>query len=105
VPDQRLDVVGLRDIARLLMVDGRTPTMWRHRNLLPPEDGYVSGNVPVWHRDKILAWAEATGRLPAPAPDQADQGRSATGTEASAVPPLWGSAGTGAADGGHRRST
>jgi hypothetical protein len=74
VPDQRLDVVGLRDIARMLMVDGRTPTMWRHRNLLPPEDGYVSGNVPVWHRDKILAWAEATGRLPAPGPNQPGRG-------------------------------
>ncbi len=64
MPEQRLDVVGLRDIARMLFVDGRTPTMWRHRNVLPPEDGYISGNVPVWHRDKILAWAEATGRLP-----------------------------------------
>jgi hypothetical protein len=67
VAEQRLDVVGLRDIARMLEVDGRTPTTWRHRNVLPPEDGYISGSVPVWHRRRILAWAEATGRLPGPA--------------------------------------
>jgi hypothetical protein len=74
VTDQPLDVVGLRDIARMLDVDGRTPTMWRHRNVLPPEDGYISGSVPVWHRDKILAWAQETGRLPGGTPDGDDGG-------------------------------
>jgi hypothetical protein len=59
----------------MLEVDGRTPTMWRHRNVLPPEDGYISGSVPVWHRAKILAWgAQATGRLPDPTADPSRRG-------------------------------
>ena len=64
---EKLDVVGLRDIAVLLHVDKRTPTVWRQRaekTGFPEEDGLISGNVPIWHRATILKWAQATGRLP-----------------------------------------
>lgn len=59
---ERLDLVGLRDIAEMLHVKWSTPNMWRYRGLLPPEDGVISGTIPVWRRETIEAWAETTGR-------------------------------------------
>ena len=68
-----LDLVGLREIATLLDVGPRTPTIWRNRSHrgvisgqpMPEPDGYISGNRPVWERKTILKWAKETGRLPA----------------------------------------
>lgn len=70
---QKLDVVGLRDIAKLLQVDGRTPTTWRGRGILPPEDGFISETFPIWHRSTVLKWAQKTGRLPGSAAHAARQ--------------------------------
>jgi hypothetical protein len=61
---EKLDIVGLRDIARILEVDGRTPTKWRDRGILPEEDGKISDTFPIWERRTILRWAAETGRLP-----------------------------------------
>lgn len=75
-PKTRLDLVGLRDIATLLDVAPRTPTIWRNRTHrgemnppFPEPDGYISGDEgnggrPVWQRKTVLKWAKATGRLP-----------------------------------------
>lgn len=62
--EEALDIVGLRDIADMLGVDGRTPNIWRYRGILPPEDAIISGTIPVWRRETITAWANATGRMP-----------------------------------------
>ena len=64
MPKEKLDIVGLRDIAKILGVDGRTPTKWRDRGVLPEEDGMISETFPVWHRRTVLLWAAKTGRLP-----------------------------------------
>lgn len=60
---QRLDIVGVREIADLLGVKPETPKAWRVRGLLPEPDGWVSGR-PAWRRSTILKWAEQTGRMP-----------------------------------------
>lgn len=67
----QMTFVGLREIAKLLEVEPRTPTIWRNRShrgdLVPPmpePQGYVSGNRPIWDRKVIMAWAKETGRLP-----------------------------------------
>lgn len=67
----KLDLIGLREIATLLEVQPRTPTIWRNRSHrgeldppMPEPEGYISGNRPVWERRTILTWARKTGRLP-----------------------------------------
>jgi len=69
-------LLGLREIAVLLDVAPRTPTIWQNRSRkraltgesdphpFPEPDGYISGNRPVWQRRKVLEWAKKTGRLP-----------------------------------------
>lgn len=66
-----LNLVGLREIATLLEVAPRTPTIWRNRSTngemdppFPAPDGFVSGNRPVWDRKRVVDWARKTGRLP-----------------------------------------
>lgn len=57
-----LDIVGLKEIAERLGVKQQTAAAWRHRGLLPPPEGTVSG-APAWQWRTIEAWAAATGRL------------------------------------------
>lgn len=66
-----LQLVGLREIATMLEVQPRTPTIWRNRSMkgeldppLPEPAGYISGNRPVWDKKTILTWAKASHRLP-----------------------------------------
>jgi predicted DNA-binding transcriptional regulator AlpA len=57
-----LNIVGLKEIAERLGVKQQTAAAWRHRGLLPPPEGTVSG-APAWQWHTIEAWAKATGRL------------------------------------------
>jgi predicted DNA-binding transcriptional regulator AlpA len=57
-----LDIVGLKEMAERLGVKQQTAAAWRHRGLLPPSEGTVSG-APAWQWSTIEAWATATGRL------------------------------------------
>lgn len=78
--------VGLREIADVLQVDGRTPTIWRNRSRhgrmdppFPTEIAMISGNRPVFSLKEVLAWAKKTDRLPtqraaAAAEAEAEQG-------------------------------
>lgn len=76
--------VGLREIAQVLEVDGRTPTIWRNRSRkgkmdppFPTEVAMISGNRPVFSLKEVLAWAKRSERLPsqrAAAADRAEAG-------------------------------
>lgn len=57
-----LDIVGVKEIAERLGVRPQTAATWRVRNLLPPEEGTVSG-APAWNWSTIENWARQTGRL------------------------------------------
>lgn len=57
-----LDIVGLKEIAERLGVKQQTAAAWRHRGLLPPPEGRVSG-APAWQWQTIEAWALTTGRF------------------------------------------
>jgi hypothetical protein len=57
-----LDIVGLKEIAERLGVKQQTAAAWRHRGVLPPPEGTVSG-APAWQWQTIEQWAKATGRL------------------------------------------
>lgn len=64
-------LIGLREIAAMLEVEPRTPTVWRDRSRkghmnppLPEPELFVSGDRPVWSKRRIIAWAAKTGRLP-----------------------------------------
>lgn len=57
-----LDIVGLKEIAERLGVKQQTAAAWRHRNLLPPPEGTVSG-APAWQWRTIEEWAVRTGRV------------------------------------------
>jgi hypothetical protein len=57
------EIVGEKEIARMLAVKENTVHQWRSRGSLPGPDGFVSGN-PAWHWSSIRQWAEATGRIP-----------------------------------------
>ena len=57
-----LDIVGIKEIAERLGVKPQTAATWRVRNLLPPEEGTVSG-APAWNWSTIEQWARQTGRL------------------------------------------
>jgi hypothetical protein len=57
-----LDIVGVKEIAERLGVKQQTAAAWRHRGLLPPPEGTVSG-APAWRWQTIEEWATATGRL------------------------------------------
>jgi hypothetical protein len=64
-------LIGLREIAAMLEVEPRTPTVWRDRSRkghmnppLPEPELYVSGDRPVWSKRAIIRWASKTGRLP-----------------------------------------
>lgn len=61
-PPARLDIVGLKEIAERLGVKQQTAAAWRHRGLLPPEEGTVSG-APAWRWETIEQWALRTGRF------------------------------------------
>ena len=70
-PARKLELVGLREIATMLRVQPRTPTMWRNRSIkgeldppMPEPDGFISGTIPVWEKRRIIAWAKKTGRWP-----------------------------------------
>lgn len=63
--------VGLREIADMLGVEKRTPTVWRDRSRkghmnppMPEPEFTVSGDRPVWSKSKIIRWARKTGRTP-----------------------------------------
>lgn len=58
------DIVGIKEIAERLGRKPQTAALWRHRGLLPPEEGVVSG-APAWHWKTIAEWAAATGRVDA----------------------------------------
>lgn len=58
------DIVGIKEIAERLGRKPQTAALWRHRGLLPPEEGTVSG-APAWHWRTIAGWAAATGRVDA----------------------------------------
>lgn len=57
-----IDIVGIKEIAERLGVKQQTAAAWRYRELLPPEEGTVSGS-PAWTWATIEEWARATGRL------------------------------------------
>lgn len=57
-----LDIVGIKEMAERLGVRQQTAAAWRHRNLLPPQEGTVSG-APAWSWATIERWAQETGRL------------------------------------------
>jgi len=69
-----LDIVGLKEIAERLGVKQQTAAAWRHRGVLPPPEGTVSG-APAWQWQTIEQWAAATGRLGGIAEFVADQTR------------------------------
>jgi len=69
-----LDIVGLKEIAERLGVKQQTAAAWRHRGVLPPPEGTVSG-APAWQWKTIEQWAAATGRLGGIAEFVADQTR------------------------------
>jgi hypothetical protein len=54
-------VVGLKELARIFEVRPNTPCQWHSKDVLPREDGLLSGN-PVWKVPTIYAWAANTGR-------------------------------------------
>ena len=64
------DLVGPQEIAELLSVKLRTVHMWtyrtnespRRRNAFPPPSRIIS-SVPLWAKQEIMAWADASGRL------------------------------------------
>jgi hypothetical protein len=58
------DIVGIKEIAERLGRKPQTAALWRHRGILPPEEGIVSG-APAWHWRTIAGWAVATGRVDA----------------------------------------
>jgi hypothetical protein len=66
IPD---DLVGLQEMVDLFGVKRVTVDQWafRRRAIANPElafpvpDGYI-GATPVWHLDRLQAWASATGR-------------------------------------------
>lgn len=57
------DLVAQPGIAQMFGVKLETVHQWRtkRRDILPEPDAVVSG-IPVWHRAKIVAWGEETGR-------------------------------------------
>jgi hypothetical protein len=57
-----LDIVGLKEIAGRLGVKQQTAAAWKHRGLLPPPEGTVSG-APAWQWQTIERWAVHTGRF------------------------------------------
>jgi len=57
------EIVGEKEIARMLAVKENTVHQWQSRGSLPRPDGFASGN-PAWHWSSIQQWAEATGRIP-----------------------------------------
>lgn len=61
-PMAPLDIVGLKEIAERLNVKQQTAAAWKHRNLLPPPEGTVSG-APAWRWETIENWALQTGRF------------------------------------------
>jgi len=60
------DIVGIKEIAERLGRKPQTAALWRHRGLLPVEEGTVSG-APAWHWGTIAHWAASTGRVDAAA--------------------------------------
>lgn len=58
------DIVGIKEIAERLGRKPQTAALWRHRGLLPQEEGTVSG-APAWHWETIARWAASTGRVDA----------------------------------------
>lgn len=58
------DIVGIKEIAEWLGRKPQTVALWRHRKLLPDEEGTVSG-APAWHWKTIAEWAAKTGRVDA----------------------------------------
>ena len=54
-------VVGLKELARIFEVRPNTPCQWHSKEILPHEDGLMSGH-PVWKVPTIYAWAADTGR-------------------------------------------
>jgi hypothetical protein len=67
----RLDLVGIPEIAARLGVPRRTVITWRYRHKNPPAPPWqpfpaqfmiVSGR-PVWRWEDVEAWAKETGRL------------------------------------------
>jgi hypothetical protein len=59
---EAMDIVGIKEIAERLGVKQQTAAAWRHRGLLPDQEGTVSG-APAWSWGTIEHWARYTGRL------------------------------------------
>lgn len=60
---ERLDIVGLAEIAERLDVQRATVDQWRQRRLLP-EPAWTVGGRPAWPWQVIDRWAAAHGRQP-----------------------------------------
>lgn len=59
-PDQPL---GVQEIADLLGYSRTTVSSWRQRKQFPLPDAEVSGGqVALWKKSSVIAWANATGR-------------------------------------------
>ena len=55
--------LGIAEIADLLEVEHATVSQWRQRGLLPPPD-HRTARADLWDKNKIIGWAERTGRWP-----------------------------------------
>lgn len=79
------ELIGWREIAALLGVKYGTVRQWKWRGTGPnplPEPAATVGGSPVWHRGAIVAWAQETGRLPAPEADvEVLYGKNGTGPQ------------------------
>ena len=53
---ERLDLVGMSEIAQMLAVSRKTVGMWRVRGKLPPPITELALG-PIWHRRDIEEWA------------------------------------------------
>jgi hypothetical protein len=58
-----VSILGQKEVARRLGVKENTVNQWTVRAMMPPPDGFVSGN-PAWHAETIDRWAWTTGRYP-----------------------------------------
>ena len=55
--------LGVQEIANELGYSRQTVSSWQQRKQFPEPEGLVSGGqVRIWKRESVIAWANATGR-------------------------------------------